>query len=70
MYGGDDGGMDLIELARSIQADRERDIASTMRRRRWLSQHHDATIDTLPADRGTRLPTRVGQSVPSTRSTR
>lgn len=70
MYDGHHVAMDLIELARSIQADREREIASTMQRRRWLGQRQDTPLDTTPADRLARRLTRVGQSVPSTRSTR
>lgn len=70
LYDWQDVHMDLIELARSIQADRERDIASTLQRRRWLTPTQAPAPDGRPADRATGAPSRVGQSVPSTRATR
>lgn len=70
MYGWHDACMDLFELARSIQADRERDIASTLQRRRWLTRTQHAARDTGPAGRATSIPARIGQSVPSSRPTR
>lgn len=72
MYERDDVGMDLFELARTFQADREREIASTMRRRRLLAP----TPPTRPGvDRDTRAEhaaasSGLGQSLSATRPAR
>jgi hypothetical protein len=53
--------MDLIELARTIQADRDRAIATETRRRRFMS----AAARTLPATAAKR-PTEATQRPAST----
>ena len=70
MYEWHDVGMDLFELARTFQADREREIEATMRRRRLLAR----SIAPSP-DRGTTDPAAarlgsLGQAVSSPRTTR
>lgn len=49
--------MDLIVLARTIQADRERDIATEARRRRLLSTS-EAAVPPAPAPRAISAPQR------------
>lgn len=65
--------MDLFELARTFQADREREIASTLRRRRLLTPTQTGHPDVARSERtdtSASSPTGLGQSLASTRSTR
>ncbi len=57
MYGWDTSGMDLIALARTIQADRERAIATEIRRRRLITAT-DGTAQAAPAPRQISSPQR------------
>jgi hypothetical protein len=56
MYGWQTTGMDLIELARTIQADRNRAIATETRRRQLMTT--DAAPQAAPAARPVSVPQR------------
>ena len=60
-YGWQTVGMDLIELARTIQADRDRAIATEIRRRQLTATAGDAP-QVAPAGRTITVPQRPASS--------